>query len=419
MPSTQGRGRLEPRSGRAAGASHTSRTALQRVLIGVNAVLVALVLVGASVSGYGWYRFQQIETVSIPDPIVPEGSDEPEDPEPTSLLDPGGARNYLLVGSDTREDQDARRFGTTDDSDTVNADTILLVRVDPKAQRVDIVSFLRDLWVTVYSPEGEALGKGRINTALGGGPDSQNGLIHTLGQNFGLPVHHFGRVSFRAFEDLVDAIGGVDVPFEHSVRDWDPDPDDPEQTEPYNPSGLQIAVDGPTCVTLDGETALDYVRSRHFQEWRNGRWVDDPTSDHGRTRRQRDLVRRAITQAIAEGRTSPSTVNQLFGITEDRGVSIDDDLSPRRLAAVANAFRSDEGDVVREHELRTTPFRTAGGAAVLRLVGGPANEAVLDVFRGVEPVDAPQPLGPPAPVTDAPPPTDDGGTPDVDPDDPC
>jgi polyisoprenyl-teichoic acid--peptidoglycan teichoic acid transferase len=389
------------------------RSALQRTLIGVNAVVLVAVVVGASVLGYGWWRFQEVDTVEIPTPTVPEGAEEPAEDEPTSPLDPGGPRNYLLVGSDTREGQDAEAFGTTDDSGSVNADTILVVRIDPGAQTIDVVSFLRDLWVEVHSPDGDPIGPQRINTALADGEDGHRGLIHTLAENFDIPIHHYAKVSFDGFKELVDAVGGVEVPLEHSVRDWDPE-------EGRNPTGLNIVVDEPQCLSLAGDMALAYVRARHFQELRDGRWVTDPTSDHGRTRRQRDVIQRAIRKAIAEGRTSPATVNELFGIATD-SVTVDERMSPPRLAAIANAFRDAPADAVRDHELETVPI-TRGRAQVLDLPESPANQAILGVFRGVEPASPPDaaPLaGPPGPAGEPPPEAEDAPPPPEEPADLC
>ena len=61
------------------------------------------------------------------------------------------------------------------------------------------------------------------------------------------------------------------------------------------------------CFTFDGEHALAYVRSRHY-EYENppgsGNWQDDPTSDLGRISRQQDFIRRVLSSVLAKGRST-------------------------------------------------------------------------------------------------------------------
>ena len=77
---------------------------------------------------------------------------------------------------------------------------------------------------------------------------------------------------------LVDGLGGITIEFEHPARDTE--------------SGLFVTETGP--VELDGEQALAYVRSRHYEELIDGQWVEDPTADLGRMERQRTFLTHVI-----------------------------------------------------------------------------------------------------------------------------
>jgi polyisoprenyl-teichoic acid--peptidoglycan teichoic acid transferase len=257
-------------------AARLRRSWPQRFLITFNCLLIAMCVMAASALGYSYYRFGNIPRVALGDILA----DEP----------PGRPQNYLLVGSDSRAfvqgEEDENSFGDESDSGGQRADTIILVRIDPRTETADMTSFPRDLWVTI--------------AGTGGRQDR----INTIEMNFDIPIHHYAQVDFKGFRELVDAVGGVDVYLDAPVRDRD--------ASGSNVSGLDIDRTG--CVTLDGDQALAYVRSRHYEEFVDGRWRPDVTGDIGRITRQQSFVATAVRQALEKGllnptATSPSTTS--------------------------------------------------------------------------------------------------------------
>ena len=78
---------------------------------------------------------------------------------------PDGPVNFLMVGSDSREnitadDPDADAF-LGDEVSGQRTDTIMVVRVDAAANSISILSVPRDLWVPIAG-----VGEDRINTAF-------------------------------------------------------------------------------------------------------------------------------------------------------------------------------------------------------------------------------------------------------------
>ena len=122
------------------------------------------------------------------------------------------------------------------------SDTILLVRIDPVAGTVKMLSFPRDLWV----PIADTGQNDRINAAYGRG---RQVLVDTIRKDFGVDVNNYIEVDFRGFKGLVDALGGVPMYFDTAMRDSN--------------TGLNITQPG--CVTLNGDEALAFARSRHLQ----------------------------------------------------------------------------------------------------------------------------------------------------------
>ena len=87
------------------------------------------------------------------------------------------------------------------------------MRVDPSTNQAAVLSFPRDLWVTIAGTDSES----RINSAYV--KDDPTKLIQTIYDNFGIGIDHFVQVDFCAFKTLVDAVGGVPVPFAYPARD--------------------------------------------------------------------------------------------------------------------------------------------------------------------------------------------------------
>ncbi|HEY3473624.1 MAG TPA: LCP family protein, partial [Anaerolineales bacterium] len=195
--------------------------------------------------------------------------------------------NFLLIGSD-------RRSGTS-----FRTDTMVIAILRPNEGQVSLISIPRDLWVSI--PES---GNQRINTAYqrgisidypGGGP----GLLRdTIQYNLGIRIDHTAMVDFDGFRQIVDTLGGVDVPVSCAYTDWrliDPSYD------PYNENNWHLYTTGPGLVHMDGDLALWYARSRQ------------KSSDFDRGRRQQEVLRALFTQALQANTLSriPELYNNL------------------------------------------------------------------------------------------------------------
>jgi len=339
------------------------RTWPQRLLIGFNIFLILACLLAASGLGYFYWRFGQLPRFELGDILTPE----PEDP--------GEPFNFLLVGSDTRsfvaDPQDRESFGDTGIVGGERSDTIIVVRVDPRAEKAAMISFPRDLRVQLAGTGRKA----RINEAFaGGGRDGAQRLIETLQQNFGIPIHHYAQIDFAGFRGLVSAVGGVEMYFASPVRD--------------RVTGLDVPQPG--CVELDGPQSLAFVRSRHYQYLNDrGRWETDPTGDLGRIQRQQDFIRRSIREALSKGLLNPNRLLKLVNVAIDN-VTVDKGLSANDIVKLGRRFRSLAPDTI---EMFSLPVRNinVGGASMLAVEEEKAGP-IFDVFRGIDAQDV-QPSG--------------------------
>ena len=345
----------------------------RRVLIGMNVFVALCILMAGSGYAYMKWRFGQIDTVKLPFGIL--APDEPKDEGPKIPM------NVLLVGSDTRanlEGADCKRNCRDEQGRLVTgqrSDTIMILHADPGAKRGAILSIPRDLWVRVAG----TTRNNRINTAFEKGPAQ---LIQTIKDNLGIPIHHYVEIDFVGFRSMVNAVGGVPIYVPAPARD--------------RYSDLRIATPG--CITLNGDQALAWVRSRHYQYFEAGRWRSDPSSDLGRILRQQDFIRRLMKRAISKGIRNPFTLNRMVEIGTEN-VTIDDAMSSKDILALGKRFRSLDPTSVQMYTLPTTQARI-GGAAVLR-VKEPDAQQVIAEFTGANP----QPAEGERPPTNIPPST--------------
>lgn len=252
--------------------------------------------------------------------------------------------NFLIVGSDSREDLGEGSEEAFGDVGGQRSDTIMVAHVDPRTKSGVIVSFPRDLVVDI-----PGMGREKINSAFnsdrGGGPER---LILTLKQNFKIDISHYLEVDFAGFARIVDTIGNVHLYF--------PGP----ATDAY--TGLFIL--GTSCAELDGSAALAYVRSRHYRyfDYADGEWHSDGTSDFGRIRRQQYFIRSLMQQALDRTARQPHKAFTLIDrlsdmITIDKGINIED------IKKLAFAFINSNPSAV---EMYTVPVQSGDGGLLLR-----------------------------------------------------
>jgi polyisoprenyl-teichoic acid--peptidoglycan teichoic acid transferase len=320
----------------------------QRIVLSVLVVAVLGASAAAALVGYGIYKYEQVERVEVALAARPAG-------EPV---------NFLVVGSDTRDTLDETSLDTAGfngegaEGSGQRSDTIMVVRADPAQASVDILSFPRDLWVEIADTGNSQ----RINTAYAEGPQR---LIDTIELNFDIPIHHYVEVDFAGFAGLVDAVGGVPMWFDAPVRDTH--------------SGLRVDQEG--CTVLDPAMALALARSRHLEYRTDDGWTTDGTGDLGRITRQQVFLRRAMDQVRTLGLDDAGTLRRLIDVGVE-SVSIDHGLGLDEMIDFGRRFGATPPEEMRTYALPVTPWRTSGGAAVLRVEEDQA-QPMLNVFRGL------------------------------------
>ena len=161
-------------------------------------------------------------------------------------IDLNGPLNILLVGSDTRDGQ-GEEFG---DVDSELADVIMLLHISENRKDAVVVSFPRDLLVSIPecpNPDGgtfAAKTRQQINSSIGYGGVA---CTHLTVQEFtGLKIPFVAMIDFKGVIEMSNAVGGVEVEIEKSISD--------AYSNFYIEAGTH---------NLKGAEALGFLRTRH------------------------------------------------------------------------------------------------------------------------------------------------------------
>ena len=201
---------------------------------------------------------------------------------------------WLIVGSDSREGltQQQKDNLATGDSDGSRTDTIMLA-YKPPSGKATLISIPRDLYVPIPGQ-----GSYKINAAYNfGGPQL---LAKTIEQLTGIRIDHYAEIGFGGFDTLVDAVGGVNICIDQSLRD-------PK-------AGLNLTKG---CHDLNGQQALGLVRTRAF-----------PNADLERVVNQRKFLSALMSKATSPGvllnpfRLFPFISGAVDGLTVDNSTHL-------------------------------------------------------------------------------------------------
>ena len=215
-------------------------------------------------------------------------------------------------------------------------DSVMLLSIRPGSHEAIMISLPRDLWVKIPALPNNRYMSGKLNSAYAIGMDHKNYpnvrsdwktdtgggdlAAATVSQVTGQPIDYWVGVDFKAFRDVVNALGGIKVDVPTTLDD------------PFFPAGestgtMHIRIPaGPQ--QFDGERALEYARSR------------ETTSDFDRSRRQQ-LIMLAVRQRTFSLNAVPHLLS-LLGALQD---NVRTNLRPaemQQLASLAGRIRDQD-----------------------------------------------------------------------------
>ncbi|MFI1256359.1 LCP family protein [Streptomyces netropsis] len=272
------------------------------------AALAVTAVTALCAGGTGWYLYQDIfRHIGTSDAL--------DDDAPKSS---GGATNILLMGLDSRKDQNGEDLPDSvldklhaggSDIGGYNTNTLILLHVPagngkatafslPRDDLVDIPGFPKDKIKKAYG-----LTKARTEERLAqqgttdrrtleraGREAGRRAEIETVRRFLDVPVDHFAEISLVGFHHLADALDGVEVCLKHPVKDR------------YSGADFRAGRQ-----TLDGARSLAFVRQRHGLDG----------GDLDRTRRQQAFLASAGHKLDSVGTfTNPARLMRLLDVVK-------------------------------------------------------------------------------------------------------
>jgi len=297
------------------------------------------------------------------------------------------------------------------------ADSIIVVSIVPKENKVSMISVPRDLYVTVPGT-GD---KQKINAVHAYGEEKGKGkgmenMKIILGEVLGVPIHYAASINFAGFKQLVDAIGGIDItlekPFDEAMQfneehvcdsfftvrtgNWQNKIVKHHET---NAAGVSVVVKRkipkyPLCTapkdvlecggefalpagkqTLNGEKALCYVRSRKT------------SSDFERAKRQQQVMQLVKDKMLSIG--TLADFSKINGIMNSLGDNVRTDMKAWEMQKFYDLYKTIPQAQIYQRVLENSEegflYNPEGGAAgyILLPIGDNYNkihEMVKNIF---------------------------------------
>ena len=299
-------------------------------------LITVLAAIGGTLVNYYAPLLQLIETSTGHQ--IARSSQEQGINVPTDLSS-GRRVNVLLLGSDN----DTQKFagGNGMPGNGVLTQTIIVVSLDPATKSIDLISIPRDSWVN-QPGAGSCMKLDEIAGVADGSDQAIQFERTAVERDYGIPIWRYAWVGLDGFVKVIDTLGGVDVDVLHPVLD-DAYPDDVGTNDQYGYKTLYIPA-GPQH--LNGEEALEYVRSRH----------SDLNGDFGRSQRQQSVL-----LALEKKASVSSIINNLSTLASDLQGYVLTDMTVNELTQVANFAKGVQHQNIKQIVLQPPDFSIGQG----------------------------------------------------------
>ena len=225
---------------------------------------------------------------------------------------------FLMLGVDSL---DAKK------ADNARSDTIMVVNVDGKTGKVNIISIPRDTYTKIKGYK-----KTKINHSFKYGGSELT--LDTVNNLLGTDIKYYVTVDYRFVEDVVDKIGGVDVDVPIDMKYEDPTADPP----------LTIDIKAGRQ-NLKGYDAIGFLRFRKGYK----------DADLGRVKAQQQFMS-AILSKMKEPKTlvrAPLLLGSYINYTENN-------IPVKKLVKIAAKMRNITSEDINTNTLPGTPKYIGG-----------------------------------------------------------
>ena len=298
-----------------------------------------------------------------------------------------GANNILLVGLDTRPNQDPSRPS--------RSDSIIIVHIPADHTQGYLISLPRDTYVSIPAYDNGKVpyagGKNKINAAFAYGSRGLTGkaaqahgfelLALSVRKLTGITPDAGAIIDFQGFEQVVRVLGKVCMYVDETTtsihvghtadgRTAKPYVTHPDGTIAYKVPGVtpNVYTKGNRCFTP--AEALDFVRQRDLLA--NGDY------DYGRQRHQQQFLKAVLKAVVHDGLTSPTRLPGLLSAV-GKAMTVDDGGIP--LQDWAFAMRNVDPDQLVTVKTNEGHFnsRTVPGVGSVEILDGTSRQLLQAV----------------------------------------
>ncbi|HLB51764.1 hypothetical protein A3F07_01045 [candidate division WWE3 bacterium RIFCSPHIGHO2_12_FULL_38_15] len=217
------------------------------------------------------------------------GESSPSNPFASLMKKESKPLNLALLGIDRRSKAES----------AFRTDTMILVSIDPKANKVVLISIPRDLWVQ----------GGRINALyIQRGWES---LDNALEEITGINPDHYILTDFEDFKWVINNLGGVEVDVENTFTDT--------QYPIDATKGYQTVSFTKGTELMGGERSLVFSRSRKGNNGEGSDWM--------RMKRQHLILKAAVKSVFSpKNLFNTENIKDAFSTIVNHGIETDMDL---------------------------------------------------------------------------------------------
>ena len=331
----------------------------QRAFVIFNITLAVVTVMAGSGLVYANWKLGNRKVVSIDPVALGDGNLDLPEGDRT-------AKNFLITGSDNNAciSKDSPFYGGFSNRSGYGerTDSLMVVRVNPIDNQAAILSFPRDMWVK----QAGSNRSNRINANFE--KKNPNRLIRNIKENFGISIDHYINIDFCAFASIVDAVGGVRVPFTYKAQDYK--------------TGFKV-LRARVCYTFQGDHALAYMRSRHYRWFdpKTMKWTSDGSSDWGRISRQQDFMKRIIRKSLQQAKTNPRVATGILNAAL-KNIITDDKLSPLTVLQLGQAMKNFNTETMGSYTMPGTGQMVDDMAVIIPDLESATSKKILAVFQG-------------------------------------
>lgn len=220
-------------------------------------------------------------------------------------------------------------IGTDVILDSYNADTLMLLTVNPKTLKITMLSIPRDTYTSICNG-----GKHKINAS---GWYGDKCVVKTLEKYLDIDINYYAKINFFGVVELVDKLGGIEVDVPYSLCE--------QNSRREFGNNMIFVAEGKQ--TLNGEQALALSRNRHY--WK-GMCPEKYTTDGDRSDLTRGENQQLVIKALINKMMTIRDLTTFYSVLDTVSTNMTTDMPKETILSFYNVGK----DILKRLNKKTT-----------------------------------------------------------------